>query len=115
MNMKKVFRLLICLGLVLSFMTTNSVFAMEGEPESFWGKFETPNGNGRHFAFADSRYQDGTDKVNVFNIGIDLGYNWNGAAGFYTNGAWSDPVSYTHLDVYKRQGQRSAWISGARS
>lgn len=45
MNMKKVFRLLICLGLVLSFMT-NSVFAMEGEPESFWGKFETPNSTG---------------------------------------------------------------------
>ena len=97
MNMKKVFRLLICLGLVLSFMT-NSVFAMEGEPESFWGKFETPNNTGRHFAFADSRYYDGTDKVNVFNIGIDLGYNWNGAAGFYTNGDWSDLTK-----VYRRE------------
>lgn len=103
MNMKKVFRLLICLGLVLSFMT-NSVFAMEGEPESFWGKFETPNHTGRHFAFADSRYYDGTDKVNVFNIGIDLGYNWNGAAGFYTNGDWSDLTKvYRREDYYKNQ------------
>ncbi|WP_145204738.1 hypothetical protein [Sphingobium sp. B2] len=24
-------------------------------------------------------------------------------------GNWADPVSYTHLDVYKRQGAGSGW------
>ena len=48
--MKKIFRLLLCLGLVLSCIPI-SAFAAEGEPESFWGKFETPDGKGKHFVF----------------------------------------------------------------
>lgn len=43
--MKKILRLLLCLGLVLSFIPI-SAFAEEGKPESFWGKFETPDGSG---------------------------------------------------------------------
>ena len=102
--MKKAFRLLLCLGLVLSFFIPISVFAAKGEPESFWGKFETPDNSGKHFAFADSRYYDGTAQVNVFNIGIDLGYNYNGNAGFYTNGDWSDLTKvYRREDYYKNQ------------
>ena len=101
--MEKIFRLLLCLGLVLSCIPI-SAFATKGEPESFWGKFETPNGEGKHFAFADSRYYDGTAQVNVFNIGIDLGYNYNGNAGFYTNGDWSDLTKvYRRKDYYKNQ------------
>ena len=101
--MKKILRLLLCLGLVLSFIPI-SAFAEEGKPESFWGKFETPDGSGKHFVFADSRYYDGTNQVNVFNIGIDLGYNYNGSAGFYTNGDWSDLTKvYRREDYYKNQ------------
>lgn len=101
--MKKILRLLLCLGLVLSFIPI-SAFAEEGKPESFWGKFETPDGSGKHFVFADSRYYDGTNQVNVFNIGIDLGYKYNGSAGFYTNGDWSDLTKvYRREDYYKNQ------------
>ena len=33
------------------------------------------------------------------------------AASFFANGRWRpDPVSYTHLDVYKRQDKTSAGL-----
>ena len=69
------------------------MFAKEGEADSYWGNIPQD----KTFAFADSRYYDGTDYVKVFNVGL-----YTGTSGeYYYNGDWTDLTKvYRRADYY---------------
>ena len=69
---------------------------MEGESDSYWGHIP----ENKTFAFADSRYYDGTDYVKVFNVGFYMGNKGQ----YYTNGDWTDMSRvYRREDYYKNE------------
>ena len=68
----------------------------EGQPDAYWGHIPED----KTFAFADSRYYDGTDYVKVFNVGFYMGT----PRQYYTNGDWTDLTKvYRREDYYKTE------------
>ena len=78
---KRVWGALICLCMAIALLP-GTAFALEGESDSYWGHIP----ENKTFAFADSRYYDGTDYVKVFNVGFYMGNKGQ----YYTNGDWTD-------------------------
>ena len=68
----------------------------EGQADAYWGHIPED----KTFAFADSRYYDGTDYVKVFNVGFYMGTSGQ----YYTNGDWTDLTKvYRREDYYKTE------------
>ena len=92
--MKKI--LTVLCSFILITAISSSVFAKEGQSDSYWGNIPEDT----TFAFVDSRYYDGTDYVKVFNVGFYLG----DSGEYYTNGDWTDLTNvYRREDYYKNQ------------
>lgn len=68
----------------------------EGQADAYWGHIPED----KTFAFADSRYYDGTDYVKVFNVGFYMGTSGQ----YYANGDWTDLTKvYRREDYYKTE------------
>lgn len=68
----------------------------EGQADAYWGHIP----ENKTFAFADSRYYDGTDYVKVFNVGFYM----RTSGQYYTNGDWTDLTKvYRREDYYKTE------------
>lgn len=68
----------------------------EGHADAYWGHIPED----KTFAFADSRYYDGTDHVKVFNVGFYMGTSGQ----YYANGDWTDLTKvYRREDYYKTE------------
>ena len=92
---KRVWGALICLCMAIALLP-GTAFALEGESDSYWGHIP----ENKTFAFADSRYYDGTDYVKVFNVGFYMGNKGQ----YYTNGDWTDMSRvYRREDYYKNE------------
>ena len=68
----------------------------EGQADAYWEHIPED----KTFAFADSRYYDGTDYVKVFNVGFYMGTSGQ----YYANGDWTDLTKvYRREDYYKTE------------
>lgn len=71
-------------------------FTEEGKADSYWGNIP----EGRTFAFVESRYYNGTNYIEVFNVGFFMGVSGE----YYANGDWTDLSNvYKREDYYKSE------------
>ena len=77
--------------------STGAAYEMtEGKADAYWGHIP----ENKTFAFVESRYYDGTDDVEVFNVGFYMGT----PGQYYTNGDWTDLTTvYRRDDYYKTE------------
>lgn len=95
--MKRIRSLILCMGLLCSsILLSPNAHAAEGNAQSFWGNIP----ENTTFAFVESRYYDGTDAVEIFNVGFYMG----NPGQYYTNGDWTDLSHvYRREDYYKNE------------
>ena len=101
MNQLKLFRknrllaaVILIACVILASLIPAVAFAEEGKADSYWGNIPKD----KTFAFANSRYYDGTDHVKVFNAGFYMGVSGE----YYTSKDWTDLSNvYRREDYYK--------------